>query len=229
MKLLAVDTATKTCSVALAEDSEPIFEYTASHAQTHARHLMEMIDGVMQAAKMTTADLDGFAVTVGPGSFTGLRIGISTVKGLAMALKKPVAGVSALAVLAEQFFGVTEWICPLIDARKGEVYAGLYQWTDSGCESAAAARVVGPEDAVAGIEGPCLFVGNGAALYRERIEKCMGGLARFAPPVMNAIRGAMVAHLGYRQFAAGSAEDARALQPIYIRRPDAERQRKPGA
>ncbi|MGM0452271.1 MAG: tRNA (adenosine(37)-N6)-threonylcarbamoyltransferase complex dimerization subunit type 1 TsaB [Thermodesulfobacteriota bacterium] len=223
MKILAVDTATKTCSVAVSDDSDIIVAHTARYARTHARHIMTMIDGIVQAAEITMEDIDGFAVTLGPGSFTGLRIGISTVKGLAMAVKKPVAGVSALEALAAQFFAATDLICPLIDARKGEVYAGVYRWTPDGCEPVFPAKVASPEQAVSGIDGPCLFVGNGAAQYRQRISACLGEWARFVPPVFNPVRAAMVAHLGYRQFAAHSAGDARTVQPVYIRRPDAQR------
>ena len=116
MRLLALDTATETCGIALLVDGGIQAELNFFHGQTHAKHLMSGVEAVLELTGVPLNDIDGFAVTRGPGSFTGLRIGISTVKGLALAMGKPVVGISSLDVLARQADNSQEWICPMIDA-----------------------------------------------------------------------------------------------------------------
>ena len=128
MKLLAIDTATDSCSVAIIEDDTLRSELTAMPGQTHSKHLMPFIASVLDAAALKLTALDGFAVSLGPGSFTGVRIGISTVKGLAFSLGKPVVGISSLAALAWQCNESSGLICPMIDARKKQVYCGRYRF-----------------------------------------------------------------------------------------------------
>jgi len=125
MRILAVDTATKSCSVAIVEKESIIAETTLFIEQTHSKHLMKMIDTALNLSGLTVSELDGFAVTRGPGSFTGLRIGISSIKGFAMASGKPVVGVSSLDSLAMQCCFSPYLVSPLLDARKGEVYYAL--------------------------------------------------------------------------------------------------------
>ena len=122
MKILAVDTATNSCSAAIVDDGIACAELTTVNNQTHSKHLLHMIDTVCDMSGLKITDMDGFAVTIGPGSFTGLRIGISTVKGLAWPLNKPVVGISSLDALAWQCIPAAYPICTLLDARKQEVY-----------------------------------------------------------------------------------------------------------
>lgn len=126
MKILAVDTATKSCSVALTEDDAVLAETTTHSGQTHSRHLLNIVDAVIARAGLTLNQIDGFAVSIGPGSFTGLRIGISTVKGLAYGRGRPVVGVSSLEALSRQCPQTPQQICAMIDARKQEVYFCFY-------------------------------------------------------------------------------------------------------
>ncbi|MEE8553621.1 MAG: tRNA (adenosine(37)-N6)-threonylcarbamoyltransferase complex dimerization subunit type 1 TsaB, partial [Desulfobacterales bacterium] len=148
MKILAVDTATKSCSVAIVDNESLLAEVTIVREQTHSKHLMEMINTVTGLSGLTVSELDGFAVTRGPGTFTGVRIGISSVKGLAVASDKPVVGVSSLDVLAMQASLSSYLICPLLDARRGEVYCARYRFRDGNLKKEIEEQVFPPEKAV---------------------------------------------------------------------------------
>ena len=222
MKILAVDTATKSCSVAIAQKETILAEVTLMREQTHSKHLMEVIKSVSRLSGTPIADLDGFAVTKGPGSFTGLRIGLATVKGLAAASGKPMVGISSLLCLASQSYVPTFNICPILDARKGEVYWAHYRYDDNQLQQLCPEQVTSPINVLTNIHEPCVFVGNGARLYQEVIGLKLGYLAHFATDSQGIIRGATVAHLGLKRFEKGNIDDASSLTPCYIRRSDAE-------
>jgi tRNA threonylcarbamoyladenosine biosynthesis protein TsaB len=222
MRILAVDTSGRTGSVAILEDRTLLAEVSTTAEQTHAKRLMSAIVATLEMAGLTVEEFDGFAVTTGPGSFTGLRIGISTVKGLAAATDKPVAGVSTLDALAYQFCSQAYPVCPIIDARKGQVYTALYK-----CDTRMHPKklvedcAVKPEQWMKRIEPPCLFVGDGAVVYGELIRKTFGQRVQFAAPYLNAVRASVVATMGMKQILEGAALDAAGLAPYYIRKPDA--------
>lgn len=222
MKILAVDTATGSCSAAVAERGRLLAELTVANGRTHSRHLMSIIDSVIEMAEMKIEQLDGFAATVGPGSFTGLRIGISSIKGLAYALQKPVVGISSLDALAWQCNQTPLLICALIDARKKEVYSCRYRFIDREMIKEASEKVASPADSLRGIHEPCVFVGNGAMLYRELIAAELGDLAVFADNSHNLIRASTIAELGLSRIEQEPAADAKMLVPHYIRKSDAE-------
>lgn len=223
MKILAVDTASHSCSVALTDDDALKYEYTADHGRTHTVELAGMIDVLLGESGTTIADIDAFAVTIGPGSFTGLRIGIATIKGLAFAASKPVAPVSTLDALALQCMGIDTLIRPFMDARKKEVYTAAYRFRGDHLEMMADAQVADPTSVLQGIQENCFFIGNGALLYKPLIEDTLGGLARIAPPGINILRASTVARIGYAQLAAGNGISPHDVVPCYIRRSDAER------
>ena len=223
MRVLAVDTATKICSVAVVENNALLSELTVNHGHTHSTHLMPMVDTLLSQCGLSVKDLDGFAITIGPGSFTGLRIGLSTIKGLAVATGKPAAGVSTLDALASQFPYAGCMICPMIDARKGEVYAAGYTYQDGTLRQIRPAMAVSPEDAVSSIAGTCLYVGSGARLYRDRITDAAGSRAVFVPAGQNDIRAATVGILGLQQLSQVQPTHLSQLNPWYIRASDAER------
>jgi len=223
MKILAVDTASHTCSVALTDGDALKYEYTADHGRTHTVELAGMIDVLLGESGTPIADIDAFAVTIGPGSFTGLRIGIATIKGLAFAASKPVAPVSTLDALALQCMGIDTLIRPFMDARKKEVYTAAYRFRGDHLETVADAQVADPASVLQGIEENCFFIGNGALLYKPLIEDVLGGLARIAPPGANVLRASTVARIGYEQLTAGNGIAPHDVVPCYIRRSDAER------
>jgi len=220
--ILAVDTATSTCSVALADQNGTIAELNYSGRQTHAKHLGTMVDRLLKQANVPLDEVTAFAVDVGPGTFTGLRIGMATVKGLAVALDKPAVGVSSLDALAEQVMDASGQICSLLDARRGEVYAARYAVRDGVVVKISKAAALAPQLAVAPLDGPCLYIGSGAVVYRDIIADQAGKNARFAEGAANNIRAASIARLGLRKLAAGDPGRAMELAPNYIRRSDAE-------
>jgi len=222
VKLLAVDTSTRACSVAVVDQDRLACEITTGPTGTHSTHLLRLIRMALELAEMELRGLDGLAVCVGPGSFTGLRIGVSTVKGLAFATAKPVAGVSSLEALAQPCLPWPHLICAMLDARKGEVYAARYRARDGRLEHEGREVVLSIEDALDGIDEACLFVGDGARRYREPIGSKLGPLALFPAPSQDIIRASTVAALAQRQFAWQENEDLDRLVPRYIRQSDAE-------
>jgi tRNA threonylcarbamoyladenosine biosynthesis protein TsaB len=222
MIVLAVDTATKSCSVAIVNQGSLLAELTTVSDQTHSRHLLKMISSVIETAGLTTSELDGFAVTVGPGSFTGLRIGISSIKGLAVARHKPVVGISSLEALAAQTAPCSCLVCPLLDARKGEVYFSRYRWKNADLIKECEEMVSAPEPMLADVHEPCVFVGSGARLYQEMIKTKLGERAHFAAESQNIIRAATLARLALIRFADQATDDVDRLVPHYVRKSDAE-------
>ncbi|UCD77860.1 MAG: tRNA (adenosine(37)-N6)-threonylcarbamoyltransferase complex dimerization subunit type 1 TsaB [Desulfobacterales bacterium] len=222
MKILAVDTATKSCSAAVIDRRELLAELTTGNGRTHSRHLMNIIDTVIGMAGLNLEQLDGFATSIGPGSFTGLRIGISAIKGLAYALNKPVVGISSLDALAWQCNQTPFLICAVIDARKKEVYSCRYRFVNQAVIKEGSEQVASPTDTVRGIEEPCIFVGNGALLYQELISAELGELAVFADDARHIIRASTIARLSLSRIKQKPIEDVRLLVPQYIRKSDAE-------
>ena len=222
MRILAVDTATTSCSVAIVDKTSLLSEFTLDKEETHSKHLMDMIKAALRVAGLNFSDLDGFAVTRGPGSFTGLRIGISTIKGLAVASEKPVVGVSSLEALAFQVSYSCDLICPILDARKGEVYFSRYRFLNGHLKKQTKERVAPPDQAVDDLNESCLFVGNGALLYKEMILEKMGKFSFFAPMIQNTIRASTIAYLSMAKFENNDTDDIEKLLPYYIRKSDAE-------
>ncbi len=221
MKLLAVDTATESCSVALTEGEDLRAEITSVSRETHSRHLMEAIQRAMEMTGWSLGDLDGFVAARGPGSFTGLRIGISTVKGLCTALGKPLVGISNLEGLARQAPFRDGAVCVWIDARRGEVYCCRYRCEGGGIRKETPEDALPPPAALSAMDGPCLFIGNGAALYRQVIQKTLGDAARFAPPETHVLRASTLAFMGLERLAKNDADDPVRFVPHYIRKSDA--------
>ena len=222
MKILAVDTASKSCSTAVVSEETLLAEITQVTDETHAKHLMGMIDTVVDLSGLVPSDLDGYAVTIGPGSFTGLRIGISTIKGLSAASGKGVAGVSSLDALATPFSCSSQWVCAMLDARRGEVYSSLYQFEGGRLIQKSQEQVLPPAEAVAGTTVPCLFVGDGSMVYRQIIQDTISELAIFAPDFHNCIKAAAVGQLGMEKFKARTINPAENLVPFYLRKSDAQ-------
>ncbi|MFC1815501.1 tRNA (adenosine(37)-N6)-threonylcarbamoyltransferase complex dimerization subunit type 1 TsaB [Thermodesulfobacteriota bacterium] len=222
MRILAADTATKSCSVAIVDKESLLAEVTIVSGRTHSKHLIDIVNKVIGLSGLTLSDLDGFAVTRGPGSFTGLRIGISSIKGLAVAVGKPVVGVSILDALAMQTAIHSYLICPLLDARKGEVYFSRYHYQDGTLKKELKEQVSDPDLAVADIDEACIFIGDGALLHKKTIAAKIGAYAYFVPPYQNTIRASSVAYLSMDRFEKKDTDDVGRLVPNYIRKSDAE-------
>ncbi len=221
MKLLTIDSSTSSCSVALTEGDQLIAEHFLSGTRTLSSRLLASVDLVLQGGGVTMADIDGLGVALGPGAFTALRVGIATVKGLALAAGKPAVGFSSLAMLAMNLPWASHPVCPLFDARKGEVYAGLYRCI--GLPKAIIEDCVAPPRAfLAQISGPTIFVGEGALRYQEEIVAALGEKALFAPSFAHQPRAAVGALLASSAFVAAQDVPLARLNPLYIRPSEAE-------
>jgi len=222
MNVLALDTSTRCCSVAVAIDGRAASEVSTVSNRTHSLHLMGMVRDALALAEVGLKEIDGFAVTIGPGSFTGLRIGISTAKGLAFAAGKPCVGVSSLEALASVCLPWPERICVLMDARKGEVYTAVYQESDGRLERIGDERVLAPEAILRTIASPHLFVGEAVPLYEKQIRAVAGQNARWAPRDRRFPKASTVAWLALDRLAGATADGVELLAPRYIRQSDAE-------
>lgn len=222
MNVLALDTASHVCSVAVLTDQAVGAELTLGTGQTHSRHLLKLISLAIDLAGLDLAGIDAWVVGRGPGSFTGLRIGLSTVKGLALATAKPVAGVSSLDALAYAAFGADTLICPMLDARKKEIYWALYRRRSDGIERLGPEAVGPPEQALAQISEPCLFLGPGALLYRDLIAEHLGARAILAPAGHHDIRASALALAVWPRLGRGQWDALDTLVPHYLRRADAQ-------
>lgn len=226
MHILAVDTASKTCSVAVIQNRSILAEILEGSGETHSRHLMTMIEHVLDVSHLSIRDLQGMAVTKGPGSFTGLRIGISTVKGLSLVSGKPVVGVSTLDAMASQYQCPGMQVAIWLDARKKEVYCARYRFDGQRHRKIDPDRVLSPAEAVRGISEPCLFIGDGAAKYREQIKQALEHRAYFGCQGQDVIRASSVGLLSVAMFASGQVDTYDTLMPYYIRKSEAETARK---
>ncbi|HTZ40153.1 MAG TPA: tRNA (adenosine(37)-N6)-threonylcarbamoyltransferase complex dimerization subunit type 1 TsaB [Syntrophales bacterium] len=231
MITLAIDTATKTAGVALLRDETLLVEYFFNLDVNHSETVLPAVHQGLARAGIDVDDVDLFALTLGPGSFTGLRIGASTVKGLAVATGKPVVGVSTLEALAYNAIGYTGLVCPLLDARKGEVYTALYRRNAEGfLDVVLEEQATTPRLFLSGIEGEILFLGDGLAVSGELIRQRFSQRAHFAPPNLQTIRASSVALLGRWRHGRGEQLDVISFVPRYLRRSEAEirRAEKPG-
>ena len=224
--LLAVDTATEICGIALAIDGRIETELIVDRGVTHTRSVLSGIDAVLGIAGISTEEIDAFAVTRGPGSFTGLRIGISTVKGLALATAKPLVGISSLEVLAHQASGRADLICPVMDARRAEVYWTLYQRTADGLTAIMEERVGPVVEMISSIDRECELVGNGVPTYRRELKSSLKQQAHLTGYEGNALRPAVLTRLAWQRLQRGETEDIRTFAPVYLRKSDAELHRK---
>ena len=223
MKILSLDTASQSCSVAIVADKTVVVELTVNHGKTHAEVLMGMIQKALEIGDVSITDVDGFAITIGPGSFTGLRIGLSTVKGLAVATQKPVVGVSTLDALAYGFAFSQKLVCPMLDARRGEVYTAGYRFDENKIITVFEPCAISPDLVVKNIKAPCILAGDGAVKYKDVFADKIGLLATFATPAQNFIRASNVALLAMPRFEKNNTDDVARLVPFYIRKSDAEK------
>jgi len=238
MLILAVETSTLTGSVALVEASveggvspslRVIGETTLQVSETHSSRLMPTIDRLLRETSLSVQKVQGIAVGLGPGSFTGLRIAVSTVKGLGFALGVPVVGVPTLDALANNICYPSTQVCPVLDARKKEVYAALFCGDGEGnLKKVSEDWVLSPEDLCSRISERTILVGNGTEVYGEIFKKRLGPQALFAPPELSFPRAVHVARLSLPAFQRGEKLDLFAFTPIYVRRSEAEiyRERK---
>lgn len=222
MRILALDTTSQGCSVALFETGCVLAELNMEKKETHSKHLMAMIDGVLQVAGMVLDDVDAYAVAQGPGSFTGLRIGLSAIKGLCFATDKPLVGVSSLEALAMGAAGFGLPVCPMIDARKNEVYLAHYVFEDGQCKTLKSPCAAGESVLCDGIDTETVFVGTGVDVFGHVIRERLGCKAVMPPRGFHQIRAGYVAEIAEKRLLDGADDETAGLTPTYIRKSDAE-------
>jgi len=220
---LGLDTSTWTASVGVARAGEPVAERTRRAQSSHALSLIPLIDETLAAAGVDVAQLSAVAVSNGPGSFTGLRIGLSTAKGLAYALGARLVGVPTLQALARAVGPREGLVCTLLDARKSEVYAALFRWRDGAIEQLGCEQALSPRELPGLVDGPVTLVGDGVDVYRDLLHSLFGERARLVPASDLPACGGMVARMGWERLGAGEETPVARLEPLYVRPSEAER------
>ena len=229
MKILALDSSGMVASVAVFEDDTLIAEYTVNYKKTHSQTLLPMLDEVV---RMTETQLDGveaIAVAAGPGSFTGLRIGASTAKGLGLALDIPLIPVPTVDALAWNLAGCAGLVCPIMDARRQQVYTGIYRVQDGTLEVLEPQMAIAVED----LAGRCntyeeriTFLGDGVPVYRGTLDELLTVPHVYAPGHLSRQRAGAVAALGMELYRKGCSQTAAQFAPDYLRVSQAERERR---
>ena len=229
MLLLAIESSGLVASIAIMSDDKVIGEYTTNFKKTHSQTLLPMMNEVTQMTGIALEDLDAIVISGGPGSFTGLRIGAATAKGLGLALDKPLVNVPTVDALAFNLYGNEQIICPIMDARRQQVYTGLYTFERDDFKVICPQKAVGIDEIVNEINAmghPVIFLGDGVPVHREYILEHSNVTCDFAPAHLNAQRAGALAALGKRYFEAGRLETADEHVPEYLRLSQAERERK---
>lgn len=229
MKILALDSSGLVASAAITEDDNLIAEYTVNYKKTHSQTLLPMIDEIVRMTETELESVDVIAVAAGPGSFTGLRIGSATAKGLGLALDKPVIGVPTIEGLAMNLYGVKDLICPLMDARRNQVYTGIYHFVDGELAVVKEQLAVGIEEIIEALNligKDVVFLGDGVPVYRQMIEEKLRVPCSFAPAHVNKQRAAAIAVRAMDYVKAGVQTTAAEFQPEYLRLSQAERERR---
>lgn len=222
MRLLAIDTSTMTGGIALMEEENLIAESRLNVKVSHSERLMKELDHILNQSSLNIDDIDVFAVSIGPGSFTGLRVGLSTVKGLVYYSNKKIVSVSSLEALAYSLPFCKYPVCPMLDARKKEVYTAIFLWGDGGPIKIMDEQVIKIDDLLSKIIDKTVFLGEGALLYKDKMRSFLGNKAIFAFPQDIYPSPASVAYLGMIKAKMGKFDDPAALTPCYMRRSEAE-------
>ena len=226
MKILALDSSGLVAGVAVTEDDNLLGEYTINYKKTHSQTLLPMLDEVAKMIELDLNTIDVIAVSAGPGSFTGLRIGSATAKGLALALNKQIVSVPTVDALAYNLWGCREQVCPLMDARRQQAYTGLYTFSDGQATHAARCLLHEITAKINESGKKTVFLGDGVPVFADYLKENLQVPYLFAPAHCNKQRAACVAVLGGILYRQGKAEDAAAHKPDYLRLSQAERERQ---
>jgi tRNA threonylcarbamoyl adenosine modification protein YeaZ len=226
MIMLGIDTATESASCAVIDDGRMLGEIVFNYKKQHSVILMEMIDSILKNLKLDISDIDAFAVSEGPGSFTGLRIGAAAVKGLSLGTGKPLVGISTLDSLAFNMAFTSGIICPIMDALRGNVYTALYEFDGEVLVRKSDYLAISVDELIELLDeknSPVCFIGDAVALYRVKLSSSVPD-ARFAPMHLNVAKAASLAELGRIKMEDNGASDLHAFAPFYLRKPQAERE-----
>lgn len=231
MKIIGIDSSGLASSVAVLEDDKMVAEYTLNHKKTHSTTLMPMLAEILKMAEIDIKSVDAIGIASGPGSFTGLRIGSATAKGLAYSIGKPIISVPTTEALAFNIFGFTGIISPIMDARRNQVYNGLYTYEKGEFKVLVRERALGVEELIEELntsypEKEILFLGDGVEVYKDIIDEKLTPLHYYAPAQNSKQRAGSVAVLSEMYYNKGEVESAFIHAPVYLRLSQAERERK---
>ena len=222
MLTLAFDTTSKTAAVALLKDKEIIYDTIVNTGLNHSEIILPAIDHALRRERIKITDIDLFACTIGPGSFTGVRIGVSTIKGLMMATSKPAVGISSLAALALNVGNSKKLICSILDAGRGQVYTAYFRYNKSGIlEQFGTEKAIKPQNLLSDIEEEVVCIGEGAVKYEDIIRKIKNKSLILDTALPQYIKGSAVGILGIDKFARNELLKVEECVPAYLRAADA--------
>jgi tRNA threonylcarbamoyladenosine biosynthesis protein TsaB len=227
MKILALDSSAMVAAVAVMEDEKLLGEYMLNHKKTHSQTLMPMVKQILGDLEMAPEDIDVFAASTGPGSFTGLRIGVTSIKAMAYALNKPVVSVPTLDAIAYNIPMSSYTVCPMMDARNSQVYTALYDWKEDSLERITEYMGIPVAQLVKIIKEAgkkVVFVGDAVQLHEGFLKNELGDDCGFAPGSLRLQRASSVAHIAYLKAVKGELENSFDMVPFYLRKSQAERE-----
>lgn len=228
MKILGIDSSGLVASVAVTEDDNLLAEYTVNYKKTHSQTLLPMLDEVVRMTELDLHTVDAIAVAAGPGSFTGLRIGSATAKGLGLALGKPLVHIPTVDALAFNLCGCGNYVCPLMDARRNQVYTGIYRFERGALQIVMEQTPMAVEELAKklnDLDGAVTFLGDGVPVYRDQLAQLVKIPYEFAPAHLSRQRAGAVAALAVQYVREGKTETAAEHAPDYLRLSQAERER----
>ncbi len=228
MRVFGIDTCCMAATAAIVDERIMVAQTVVNKNKTHSQMMMPLVEQMFEAAELQAADMDAFAAAVGPGSFTGVRIGVATAKAMAQAANKPCIEVSTLEALAfsSKFFdGI---VCPILDARRDQVYNALFRGGRNGLQRLCPDRALSLDellDELGNMGGDVLFMGDGTLVFEEKIRSVLGDRALFAPRLLNMNLGGAVAEIGIEKLKNGDTVEYGKLVPSYVRLSQAEREK----
>ena len=228
MKIIGIDSSGLVASVAILEDDKLVAEYTIDYKITHSQTLLPMLDEICRMTEQDLTAIDAIAVAAGPGSFTGLRIGSATAKGLGLALSKPIIAVPTVDAISMNLWGTTSLVCPMMDARRQQVYTGLYSFEDGSLNVIKEQCAVSLEEICEEINKlgrDVILLGDGIPVYKELLTGLLKVNYSFAPPHMARQRAGALCTLAAQYMRDGKIQPADEHSPIYLRLSQAERER----
>ncbi|MCI9565216.1 MAG: tRNA (adenosine(37)-N6)-threonylcarbamoyltransferase complex dimerization subunit type 1 TsaB [Eubacterium sp.] len=229
MRILAIDSSSMVATVAVTTDGVLNAEYTINHKKTHSQTLLPMIDEICKTIELEMESIDAIAISGGPGSYTGLRIGSATAKGFGLALNKPIINVPTMDALAYNMFSSQYIVCPIMDARRGQVYTGIYRFDGTEMVTIKEQCIIMIDELIYELDKigmPVMFLGDGVDTQKETIETKMSSEHYYAPASMNRHKASALASLAEIYFQDGKYENAGNHKPEYLRLSQAERELK---
>lgn len=229
MRILAIDSSSMVATIAIVTDDVLTAEYTINYKRTHSQTLMPMIDEISKTIELDMESIDAIAISGGPGSYTGLRIGAATAKGFGLALGKPIINVPTMDALAYNMFSTSYTVCPIMDARRGQVYTGIYKFNGTEMEVVKPQCIMMINDLITELDSnkeAVIFLGDGIDVHKDIIDETMKTEHYYAPASMNRQKASSLASLASIYYKEGKVENAAEHKPEYLRLSQAERELK---